>query len=1261
MSSYDPNEQATFRQQIVEARIALDPTFGLYHEELANILWRRGDAAGARAQLDLARSKGSDPDWIDQLAARMDVAGRPDRFVGRYDFYPDLTGRRQGEGGLRLAGHFAAPRPEAPLVTIVTAVYDNPETFGRCIASVKAQDYDNIEYIVVDGGSPQTTLDVIRAHESQIDYWVSEPDLGIYTAMNKGIMLARGDYVCLLNSDDVYEPDFVTKAVACARTTAADIVYTDYHHGATLLQAKPVGPGLLLGHQNICHNTFLTSRRAYDRIGPYDESFRIVSDAVWMRRAWQAGLSFVHLPKALFTLTEGGLSSGNSATRRELFIREVVASYQRDFPQLSKDEARTIYLMRFDRKLLSPVLDIARRHSAKPSLFRDALREYIIYCLADRPNFAMLPSESKTNFVTAAKLCALLDIDLKVIRIETSQGAFRDILIDIEQILARRKARAKRTLLHFVSVFSAPSETFIYDLLTRLEELEDYDNFVLYEHPKLEADRPYDKKLQVAWRGYEPAVGEQIYLHILKMLKPDVIIAHFAINEHRLHERIVTLDLDIPTITMCHGIDVFSLKRPGEYKDHVLENFSERSNTIFTVVSDYLRGELIEAGVDPARIRLLPNTVSKAFFNSRKTKDFYDGSRQLRLLAIGRLIPLKGHRYLLDALARFKAEATPNVHLTIVYGNGDEELEALERQIEHLGLQEAVLLEPFVDFSKNPEYISSFDLFVHPATYSSDDLHRSETFGVSLLEAITAGLPVITTDAGGLPEVLGEPNQFAKIIPHGNSDALAEALIETWRNGEAFADNFDYAYDRLSTFSPENQLAGFLPLVEEVTAKPLRVAMFSTSTIQGAGYAAYRLHRGLQHSPGIRSDLFTTVRNHENAPGVSVIRHPSGNNAHWNALQIPPKQGKTIFTLNQPHIPSARLLEMVANSDVISLHWYARFLSAENIATLTHSDKPVVLTLRDMLPLTGGCHFFHGCDGWMADCAHCPQIPSRDTEFPAALLAEKRAHWNTDNLTLVALSTHSRRILERAPVFSDCRIEVIPNSIETDVFRPFDRDARRRDLGLPANRPIIGYVPSFSSEVKGYRELLTALDILRERDPDLDPFIMLVGNRTPATDAISFDKKALGYISSNRRLAEAYSAADVVVVPSLEETFSNTTAEAIACGVPVVGFRTGAIPDLAIDGRTGYTAETGDAWGLAEGLIKALRGPNLRRACRVHAEETLSFPLQAQRYQALFEELVTRSGPQARRSSPGKIYESFEIPAAKLIQIAAETVRRKST
>jgi len=1229
--------------------------FFLYHEQLGDILLQEGEPDKARAAFARALSLKPDAPWITAKLASLDTTSHS-KTCGLYNWYPDKTGKRQAEGGRRLRGEMKSSRPGEPLVTIVTAVYDNPATLPRCLNSVQAQSYPNIEHIVVDGGSPQSTLDVLKAFDDRLDYYVSEPDTGIYSAMNKGIALARGDFICLLNSDDFHDPDFVRRSIehALEQEALPDIVYSDFYDEDTLLPAQPINAGIMLGNLNINHCTFLVRKECYNAVGPYSEDLKIISDMLWIRRAFVTGKTFSLLSEPHFHFSQGGMSSGNSPERRRKIIAENGQCYRMEFPFLSQEEGETLYKLRFSPDWLPSVAEMLRQHGEHTN-FRHALAFYVEHCFRDRSAFRLDHTEADGKFPLFIKMAEALQIDKRHIHINTSQGNFSDILGRIADLPLKPRTPGSKRILHYATVFSAPSETFIYDLLNRLEYETEHDNFILYQYSELGEERPYEKQFKISWPQYRPEVAREIFKYIIETREIDLVIAHFAINAHRLHERIETTGIELPMIAMTHGVDVFKLKEDAPaYRHHVLRELGERDDVAFTAVSEYLRRQLIEAGMPDNRITVVPNTVNERFFKHRKTRGFYDRNRTLKLLCIGRLIAWKGHSHLIDALAAFRDRCTGDFELTLVYGNGGDELEKLRTQADRLGLNDNIRFESFVNFQDSPDYMSQFDCYIHPSTYTDGPVKKSETFGVAVLEAIAAGLPVISSDAGGLPEVVGGNCVHARVVSHGSAQALCDALSAIWESGSAFSDNRAYAEERIATFSARKQIDTLCELVRRVTAPAIKAALFSSSTQQGAGYAAYRLHRGLRQT-AVRPTMFTTVRYHAKEPAVRQVLHPSGDGNRWRTLQLPAKEGHTIFTVNQTSIPSEELLRMVNEYDIINLHWHARFLSVENIASLTRSGKPVVMTIRDMQPLTGGCHFFHGCTAWQKECRSCPQINSAYTDYPAKVLQAKRNFYDFSNLTLVTISNHTRSIVEKAPYFNRCRIETIPNSIETDVFRPFPKAKVRREFGLPENRKIIGYVPSFSSDVKGYRELMKAFSLLNGTSLGSDPFVMLVGGETPASREIAFDKKTLGYISDNEKLARAYAAADVIVVPSLEETFSNTAAEAISCGVPVVGFKTGAIPDLAIDGKTGYTYKVGDVVGLAEGIQKVLTGPDMSAACRTHAEEMLSFMTQAERYEALFRDLVEEYAGRSLTLRP-RVFNCFDGPGFDLARIAGETL-----
>jgi glycosyltransferase involved in cell wall biosynthesis len=1224
--------------EATERAITEHGTIHLYQEKKAEILVLMGDRNKAAEAIGKAIQLRPDLTYLPQRFANLtkSPAANPtdakdksknvptlDPFCGIFDRYPDTTCRRKAEGGLRLRGILKADTEDEPLVSIVTVVFNNPVSLERCLQSIFHQDYPNVECIVIDGGSGEPTLEVIRKLEDHIDYYVSEPDSGIYPAMNKGIQLARGQFVCLLNSDDHYDPAFVSKTVALAIEKRSMLVFSDYIHGDQPVTSRGINQGILFCNLNLNHGAFLVNRRCYNLVGPYPENYKIMGDAAWMRAAFKAGVRFDHLPEPLLTFAADGLSSGESASHRALFISEAIRISRHEFDFLTPEEAEEIYLLRFNPKRLRNVLATAAKYPTEDR-FRESLALYVEHCFRDREKFRLSESDSRALFPHFLEACKKLGVPVAAIRMTTKRGCFSEFIASIDRALALRKPQRIQTVLHFVYVFSTPSETFIYDLLLRMEKQTGFDNFVLYDHQKLSDTRPFAKGVWIPWADFRAETREAIYRHLIESLQPDIIIGHFALNTWKITQRIAPLKIRIPIISMTHGIDVFMIGNEGPYRDFILKQHTKQNDMRFTAVSGYLRDRLVGFGVPVEKIDLIPNSINPRFMANRKSADNRSPGDSVRLLAIGRLIDWKGHRHLIQALALALPRTQTKLTLTIVYANGEDLLQEVKDQIEQLNLQESVELIPFVDFDQDAGFISRFDLFVHPSTFSGDGLQRTETFGMSVLEAIAAGLPVIATNAGGVPEVIGESNCFARIVPHGDAEAMAEAILAAIQDPGTFGDNRQYAEERLARFSERAQLVALAQSIFRVTGHIIEAALFSTSTLQGAGYAAYRLHRGLLATGNINPTLHTTTLRHRSQPGIHYVPHPTMKGNGWKTIQNPANSWPrlTIFSLNQPIILNSRIAEWIEDADVINLHWTARFLSLENIAYLTRSGKPVVLTLRDMFPITGGCHYFHGCDGWMKDCHNCPQLIDRHDDLSARVLKAKRRHYDFTNLTLVALSQHSAAILRRAPMFQDCRIEIIPNSIETEVFIPRGKAAARERLGLPQDRQIIAYVPSFSSDVKGFREATAALTRLLSILPGEPPLVLLVGRETPATSDIPLEKHVLGYMHDTEELSYAYSAADVLIVPSLEETFSNTTAEAIACGTPVVGFRTGAIPELAVNGHTGYTVEIGDVEGFAQGIANVLQNSGMAANCRKHAEELLQFDLQAQRYEKLFTELV---------------------------------------
>lgn len=248
------------------------------------------------------------------------------------------------EGGRRTEGYFKNGTDAQPLVSYITVVRNNAATLARTIESVQQQTYANVEHIVLDGASTDGTLDLIRQHADRLDYFASEPDAGLYAAVNKAIPLARGQLICILNSDDWLEPRAAEIAVhrMRGRTDAALLLTT------ALVAVEPgkvhewnpsvVHPGCYFSCADDCHNGIYANRAACEQAGPYDTSYKIVADFKWIMACLEADVRFVYTREATVNYSMGGTSSDV----REHSI-ECIRVVRERFPSLSPTEASGLY------------------------------------------------------------------------------------------------------------------------------------------------------------------------------------------------------------------------------------------------------------------------------------------------------------------------------------------------------------------------------------------------------------------------------------------------------------------------------------------------------------------------------------------------------------------------------------------------------------------------------------------------------------------------------------------------------------------------------------------------------------------------------------------------------------------------------------------------------------------------------------------------------------------------------------------------------
>ena len=204
---------------------------------------------------------------------------------------------------------------QVPKVSVITVVYNGIAHLEQTIRSVINQTYENIEYIIIDGGSTDGTVELLEKYDEYIDYWVSEKDSGIYDAMNKGISKATGEIVGLINADDWYEKDAVANVVENFINSNSDVVHGSMRiikeSGDSFVKKvetdlSTFSKGMLLNHP-----TVFVKRTLYERYGYFNTNYKIVADWELMLRWWLQGISFVGVNATLANFRMGGASSAH--------------------------------------------------------------------------------------------------------------------------------------------------------------------------------------------------------------------------------------------------------------------------------------------------------------------------------------------------------------------------------------------------------------------------------------------------------------------------------------------------------------------------------------------------------------------------------------------------------------------------------------------------------------------------------------------------------------------------------------------------------------------------------------------------------------------------------------------------------------------------------------------------------------------------------------------------------------------------------------
>jgi glycosyltransferase involved in cell wall biosynthesis len=415
----------------------------------------------------------------------------------------------------------------------------------------------------------------------------------------------------------------------------------------------------------------------------------------------------------------------------------------------------------------------------------------------------------------------------------------------------------------------------------------------------------------------------------------------------------------------------------------------------------------------------------------------------------------------------------------------------------------------------------------------------------------------------------------------------------------------------------------------------MRIIHLSTNDVRGgAARAAYRLHRGLCRQ-GLESLMFVAHRGSDDPSVTSYVPpmdFPSGlrrvlrRGLIWRDFmryENSRRSADVSFSDCRSEYGAA-LLKQLPSCDLINLHWIAGFVDYRSFFARVPSHIPIVWTLHDMNPFTGGCHYDEDCGRFVECCGGCPQLGSNDLhDLSRQIWRRKRNIFQQiepDTLHIVTSSLWLTEEAKRSSLLGRFPISAIPYGLDTDIFSPRNRAVAREAFQIPENARVVLFVAhSALDRRKGFTLLAEALAGMGGID---DLFLLSLGEGKPALK-VEIPHLHLGYIANERILSLVYSAANVFVIPSLQEAFGQTALESMACGTPVVGFDVGGIPDFVRHGKTGLLAPLRDVRELRSAIVELLQDPAKRDEmaahCRRVAQEEYSYQVQVRRYVDLYE------------------------------------------
>lgn len=418
--------------------------------------------------------------------------------------------------------------------------------------------------------------------------------------------------------------------------------------------------------------------------------------------------------------------------------------------------------------------------------------------------------------------------------------------------------------------------------------------------------------------------------------------------------------------------------------------------------------------------------------------------------------------------------------------------------------------------------------------------------------------------------------------------------------------------------------------MEKAVSTTMKILIVNTHDLTGgAARAAYRLHEGLLAND-VESIMLVQNKT-SNSPTViapngliNKIRKRLKSTLDKSLVNKNTEKHDVIFST--AWVSSGEIVKMINafDADIVHLHWiHEGMISIEDLPKI---NKPIVWSLHDMWAFSGGCHYDEECGKYNKYCSSCPVLGSsnsKDLSYKIFTRKEK-SYFKIKDLTIIGLSQWLTHCAQSSHLFQKRHVVNLPNPINSSKMCPIDKNIAKEILGISKEKKLLlfGAVGINSDPRKGFQELLKSLNSLKI--PNIE--IMIFGAATPSNPINDkFTVHYTGHLVDDLSLRIIYSAANVVIVPSLQENLSNVVMEALSCATPVVAFNIGGNSDMIEHQKNGYLANPFDTDDLAFGIDWVIENEQYDSLCLKAREKVLNnfdSKIVVNKYLTLYQEIL---------------------------------------